>query len=199
MHDPTFDADRPDATDVACACGRELHPDADGVFPPEGRWTVSGWRCEGCAGSATQPAPQAVGEPVGPYVLGLLYSNAVGAAALTRSDAEMRRARRIMGVSLDEARAKAEEADEALDYMRERIEAGRAKYGQYLHTHDGRDAQLDLREEIADAIQYAVRLALVGEQVDPTSVYLARVLLGACTELEREQIHYKIIVDEEEE
>ena len=36
-----------------------------------------------------------------------------------------------------------------------RIESGRKKYGERLTTHNGRDAQMDLYQEILDAVAYA--------------------------------------------
>ena len=41
-----------------------------------------------------------------------------------------------------------------LDDIRQRIEAGRQKYGHYLQTHNGRDALLDAYQEALDLVFY---------------------------------------------
>ncbi len=46
------------------------------------------------------------------------------------------------------------------DDVAERDRVGRERYGQPLHTHDGRDAARDCYEELLDAVQYAVRCGL---------------------------------------
>lgn len=44
-----------------------------------------------------------------------------------------------------------------LHMLRQRTEKGVQAYGVALHTHNGRDVQRDLVEELADAIQYGVQ------------------------------------------
>ena len=43
-----------------------------------------------------------------------------------------------------------------IDLM-ERGQLGAVRYGQALHTHDGRDTMRDLYEELLDAVQYAMK------------------------------------------
>jgi hypothetical protein len=44
-----------------------------------------------------------------------------------------------------------------LEGLEERDAVGRAKYGQSLHTHDGRDSGRDAWEEVLDLVQYLVK------------------------------------------
>lgn len=53
----------------------------------------------------------------------------------------------------------------AADLVRQRDEFGRTKYGQPLRTEDGRDSVEDLRQELGDALQYAAKAALNGEDM----------------------------------
>lgn len=44
------------------------------------------------------------------------------------------------------------------DDIRERAEMGKANYGTYLKTHNGREALVDLYQELLDAIAYATQV-----------------------------------------
>lgn len=44
-----------------------------------------------------------------------------------------------------------------IGYLQERAAMGRARYGRALHTHNGRDALVDLFEELADALGYTAQ------------------------------------------
>lgn len=48
--------------------------------------------------------------------------------------------------------------DLAIDFLRQRAEFGREKYGQYLQVGDGRDTLVDLVQELGDAFKYAMKL-----------------------------------------
>jgi len=50
--------------------------------------------------------------------------------------------------------------DVILDDLFARAEQGKAKYGTYLMTHNGRDALMDLYQELLDAAMYAVQLSI---------------------------------------
>jgi hypothetical protein len=56
----------------------------------------------------------------------------------------------------------------ALAFLRqdllERAEAGKAKYGTYLRDNNGRDARMDLYQEICDAIMYAAQMRMEGSK-----------------------------------
>ena len=55
-------------------------------------------------------------------------------------------------------------ADEAVkDLIRKRDAFGKAKYGQSLHTEDGRDDYQDALEENGDFLQYVMKLKLKGK------------------------------------
>ena len=38
--------------------------------------------------------------------------------------------------------------------LKDRAEKGKEKYGRYLHTHNGRDALIDLYQELLDGVCY---------------------------------------------
>lgn len=65
------------------------------------------------------------------------------------------------------------------DLILERRNYGVAKYGQTLHTHDGRSGGEDLSQELGDALQYLYKLVLVGEEIPAK----AQVALGMLAEL----------------
>ncbi len=50
-----------------------------------------------------------------------------------------------------------------VEFAEARVQIGIERYGQTLHTFDGRDAVRDLDEELADAITYTVKAILEGE------------------------------------
>jgi hypothetical protein len=60
--------------------------------------------------------------------------------------------------------------DQVMADLQERAEAGKAKYGTYLETHNGRDALWDLYQEILDAAMY-VRQSLM-ERTDDRVIAL---------------------------
>lgn len=67
--------------------------------------------------------------------------------------------------------------------LRQREEYGKAKYGTSLFTHNGRDARVDLYQELLDAVQYVKqdlleRPPLVAPDNEPT-VFAAGVVIGA--------------------
>lgn len=57
--------------------------------------------------------------------------------------------------------------DLSIPLVKERDAFGRAKYGQPLKTGDGRSTFEDLRQEIGDALQYAMKARLQGIDITP--------------------------------
>ena len=53
---------------------------------------------------------------------------------------------------------------EVVEAVRARDALGRVRYGQPLTTVDGRDPVADLAQELADALLYAARLRMTGDQ-----------------------------------
>jgi hypothetical protein len=56
-------------------------------------------------------------------------------------------------------------ADYVLADIQERIAVGEAKYGTKLKTNNGRDALIDLYQELLDAVMYTRQLILGREDV----------------------------------
>lgn len=52
--------------------------------------------------------------------------------------------------------------------LRERAETGKAKYGTYLQTHNGRDALWDAYQEVLDQAMYLRQVLAERETVDET-------------------------------
>lgn len=50
--------------------------------------------------------------------------------------------------------------DAVLEDLKARAEVGKAKYGTYLQTHNGRDALMDLFQELADALMYCKQMLM---------------------------------------
>jgi len=55
--------------------------------------------------------------------------------------------------------------DDAFYLVEERIGYGQQKYGQHLHTDDGRDGLEDLRQELGDALLYAQKCRMNGRDL----------------------------------
>lgn len=53
--------------------------------------------------------------------------------------------------------------DEVLAAIEARRQLGRTKYGTELRPHNGRDALLDLRDELLDAVMYTQQLIIERE------------------------------------
>ena len=54
---------------------------------------------------------------------------------------------------------------EVLKDIEARIELGKERYGTLLQTHNGRDALVDLYEELMDALMYTKQLMMENEDV----------------------------------
>lgn len=65
------------------------------------------------------------------------------------------------------------------DLLESRTALGIQRYGQALHSYNGRDALQDCLEEVIDAIQYAAQMSMEGR--DPNMTYL--VLWNCATRL----------------
>lgn len=59
-----------------------------------------------------------------------------------------------------------ETTDNIVQDLRDRAEMGKAKYGIYLHTEDGRNTLLDLYQELLDATMYAKKYLLEQSDLD---------------------------------
>lgn len=62
--------------------------------------------------------------------------------------------------------------ESALTFVEDRVQVGIERYGQTLHTFDGRDAIRDLDEELADAITYMVKAILEGHEIPARTIAL---------------------------
>lgn len=65
---------------------------------------------------------------------------------------------------------------EVADAVRARDALGRQRYGQPLRTMDGRDTVTDLAQELADALQYAAKARMLGQDLEPVRALLAEVV-----------------------
>lgn len=64
--------------------------------------------------------------------------------------------------------------------LRERAEMGRAKYGTYLRVNNGRNALVDLYQELLDAIMYAEQCNMEAHaEMETSRVADPRLLVGA--------------------
>ncbi len=59
-----------------------------------------------------------------------------------------------------------------------RAELGRARYGQLLSTHDGRDMFRDFREELYDALVYLHKIYMEGGIWPPMYIAMSTQVLG---------------------
>lgn len=72
--------------------------------------------------------------------------------------------------------------DMKLDF-RKRAELGKDRYGTYLMSHNGRNALLDLYQELLDAVMYATQHYIECEDQDENKQWaldLVRVLIEEC-------------------
>lgn len=51
-------------------------------------------------------------------------------------------------------------SDPVVEAIKARIKLGFDRYGTYLHTHDGRNTQIEIWQEIVDALYYAIKGSL---------------------------------------
>jgi hypothetical protein len=65
--------------------------------------------------------------------------------------------------------------DRLVDDLEARAEFGKGKYGVYLQTNNGRDAIIDLYQELLDAVMYSAQASLEGDGLD---FYLKSVALA---------------------
>lgn len=63
-----------------------------------------------------------------------------------------------------------------VEFAEARVQIGIERYGQTLHTFDGRDAVRDLDEELADAITYTVKAILEGKPLSMRTIALLTTL-----------------------
>lgn len=70
------------------------------------------------------------------------------------------------------------------DDIEARIRMGEKKYGTRLKTHNGRDAMLDLYQEVLDAMNYAKQLQLERPDTDEFAVNTYRTLGKLVVEVE---------------
>lgn len=71
-----------------------------------------------------------------------------------------------------------------LDYMLDRIVAGKDKYGTFLETHNGRDPLWDARDESTDLTMYLTQA--IREKENPTNESFLRMIVNLARSIERE-------------
>jgi len=69
-----------------------------------------------------------------------------------------------------------EELASISETIQERTKLGIEKYGTSLYSHNGRDSQLDLQQELADTLQYFFQMKMEKKKIDTLTTTLLKAI-----------------------